>query len=435
MTKLNSYNYLHNDFGIANEVLELCQKAEWAVLELFSKIDENAEYNQLKILKAFQKNRLSEAHFASTTGYGYNDLGRETLEAIYADTFHTEAAMVRPQIVSGTHALTLALFGNLRHGDEILSPVGKPYDTLEKIIGIKPARGSLAENGVTYRQVDLDSAGNIDYEAIKNAISNKTKLVNIQRSKGYSYRHSFHVAEIKELIAFVKNINPNIICLVDNCYGEFVDTIEPSDVGADLTVGSLIKNPGGGLAPSGGYVAGKKELVENAAYRLNSPGLGLDVGPMFGLTSSYLQGFFLSPQAVAASLKGAIFAAKIFEILNYDVLPKSNEKRSDIVQAIKFQNADKVVKFCQGIQKGSAVDSFVLPKPAPMPGYDCPVIMASGSFVQGSSIEISADAPMREPYIVFLQGGLTWYHAKAAIIIAVDNLFKNKLLYCYSNSV
>ncbi len=425
---MDSYSYLHNEFGIAEEVLEISRKAEEEIKDLFAGIDRVGEFNQLKVLKALQKNRLSDAHFSGSTGYGYNDLGRETLEAVYADTFKTELALVRPQIISGTHALTLALFGNLRHGDEMISPLGKPYDTMEKIIGIKPARGSLAEHGVTYKQVDLTQDGKVDYSAIKSTVSNKTKLVLIQRSKGYAYRHSFHVDEIKELIEFIKGINPNIICMVDNCYGEFVDIIEPSEVGADLIVGSLIKNPGGGLAAAGGYIAGKKEYVENAAYRLTSPGLGFEVGPMFGLTASLIQGFYMAPQVVASSLKSATFAAKIFELLNYEVLPASREKRSDIVQAIKFLSPDRVVKFCQGIQKGAAVDSFVLPQPWDMPGYDCPVIMASGSFVQGSSIELSADAPMREPFVAYLQGGLTWFHAKAGIIIAVDNLYKAGIL-------
>ncbi len=421
----NLTNFIAEKFDIDKKVIEFCKKEEEKITDKFAELERIAEFNQYKVLHAMQKNKLSDIHFAATTGYGYNDLGRDTLENIYADVFHTEAALVRPQIISGTHALTVALFGNLRYGDELLSPVGRPYDTLEGVIGhVREVKGSLKEHGVSFRQVDLLPDGTIDYDSIPNAINEKTKLVTIQRSKGYCFRPSLTVEEIKKLIAFVKNIKPDVICMVDNCYGEFVDTIEPSDVGADLVVGSLIKNIGGGLAPVGGYIAGKSEYVENAAYRLTSPGLGREVGPTLGVTASLIQGLFLSPEVVCGSLKGAVFASKIFEDLGYNVMPGSDEKRADIVQAIQMNNEDELIKFCQGIQKGAPVDSYVVPEPWDMPGYDCPVIMAAGAFVQGSSIELSADAPIKEPYIVYMQGGLTWHHAKIGVITAVDKLYK-----------
>ncbi len=419
---------LQREFGIDNKVITLCNQALSEVAEQFEQIDEIANYNQIKVLSAMQKNKLSDYHFAATTGYGYNDLGRDTLENIYATVFHAESALVRPQIISGTHALTTALFGNLRYGDELVSPVGKPYDTLEGVIGIRQTKGSLIEHGIKYKQVELTPAGNIDYGGILKTVTSNTKMVTIQRSKGYAWRHSFSVSEIKELISFIKKISPDIICMVDNCYGEFVDFIEPTDVGADLAVGSLIKNPGGGLAPVGGYIVGKEEFVENAAYRLTSPGLGKEVGPTLGVTQSLIQGLFLAPQVVSSSVKGAVFASRIFENLGFDVLPKSNEKRSDIVQAISMKNAENIICFCQGIQMAAPVDSYVIPKPCAMPGYDAEVIMAAGAFVQGSSIELSADAPIKEPYAVYLQGGLTWHHAKTGIIIAVNNLYKNGLI-------
>ncbi len=422
-------DYIVKNFNIDRNVAEFCLKEEEKIKKEFISIEKTAEINQYKVLKAMQKNKLSDIHFAATTGYGYNDLGRDTLENIYADVFHTEAALVRPQIISGTHALTVALFGNLRYGDEILSPVGKPYDTLEGVIGhSREVKGSLKEYGVSYKQVDLLPDGKIDYDAIPMAINSKTRLVTIQRSKGYCFRPSLTIDEIKNLIKFIKDIRSDIICMVDNCYGEFVDIIEPSDVGADLVVGSLIKNPGGGLAPVGGYIAGKNDFVENAAYRLTSPGLGREVGPTLGVTSDLIQGLFLAPTVVCASLKGAVFASRIFEVLGYNVMPKFNEKRADIVQAIQMNNEDELIKFCQGIQKGAPVDSYVVPEPWDMPGYDCPVIMAAGAFVQGSSIELSADAPIKEPYIVYMQGGLTWYHAKIGIIIALNKMYKSGLI-------
>ena len=423
-------DYLSKEFEIKKEILELCNAAEKESAYFFCEIEKIFEFNQMKVLKAMQESKLSDIHFAATTGYGYNDLGRDTVENIYARVFKGEDALVRPQIISGTHALTVALFGNLKTGDELVSPVGTPYDTLAGVIGIRKTRGSLTENGVIYKQCNLKPDGSVDYDKIKETITHKTKMVTIQRSKGYSWRHSLTIDEIGRLISFIRSINENIICMVDNCYGEFVETKEPIEVGADLVVGSLIKNPGGGLCPVGGYIVGKKELIENCAYRLTSPGLGKEVGPTLGITPSFLQGLFLAPQVVANSLKGAIFAAKIFEKLGYETLPKSNEARTDIVQAIKFGSAEKLIKFCQSIQKASPVDSFVVPVPWDMPGYDCPVIMAAGAFVQGSSIELSADAPIKEPYIAYLQGGLTWYHAKIGITIAV-----NDIMNCSLNNV
>ncbi len=385
----------------------------------FREIEKIEEENQIKVLRAMQKNKLSEAHFFGTTGYGYNDLGREVLESIYCHMFKAENAIVRPQLISGTHALSTALFGCLRHGDELLSPVGKPYDTLLGVIGVRKTKGSLIEHGVIYKQVDLSEEGLIDYDKIKGAINQKTRLVTIQRSKGYAFRHSFTVEEIKDLIKFIKNIKSDVICMVDNCYGEFVDYVEPYEVGADLVVGSLIKNPGGGLAPVGGYIVGKNELVEDCAVRLSAPGLGKEVGATLGVTKSMLQGLFFAPSVVAASLKGAVFAARALELLDYEVLPRYNEKRGDIVQAIKLGSPEKLISFCREIQYSSPVDSFVTLEPTEMPGYDSKIIMASGSFVSGSSIELSADAPIREPYIAYLQGGLTWSHCKYGITNAI----------------
>ncbi len=425
----NLSDYIEKNFEIDRKVIEFCEKAEQAVTPMFKEIEKTAEHNQYKVLKAMQKNKLSDIHLSATTGYGYNDLGRDTLENIYADVFNTEAALVRPQIISGTHALTVALFGNLKYGDELLSPVGKPYDTLEGVIGkTRSVKGSLTEHGIVFKQVDLLSNGEIDYESIPKAINSKTKLVTIQRSKGYSFRPSLTIENIKELIAFVKNIKSDVICMVDNCYGEFVDILEPSDVGADLVVGSLIKNPGGGLAPVGGYIAGKEEYVENAAYRLTSPGLGREVGPTLGITASLVQGLFLAPNVVCGSLKGAVFASRIFKDLGFNVMPQPDEKRADIVQAVQMNNSEKLIKFCQGIQMGAPIDSFVTPEPWDMPGYDCPVIMAAGAFVQGSSIELSADAPLKEPYVAYIQGGLTWSHAKIGIMTALDNMYKHELI-------
>lgn len=414
--------------GIDPKVLSYCSHTETNFKERFTSIDRIAEFNQLKVLKAMQDNRLSDIHFAATTGYGYNDIGRETLEKVYADVFHSEDALVRPQLISGTHALTVALSGNLRPGDEILSPVGKPYDTLEGVIGITETRGSLAEYGITYRQVDLLQGGAFDFEGIKLAINERTKLATIQRSKGYDSRPTLSVERIGELIQYLKELKPDLICMVDNCYGEFVEIIEPTDVGADMCVGSLIKNPGGGLAPIGGYIVGKKEYIENAAFRLTAPGLGKEVGATLGINASLFQGLFLAPQVVSGALKGAIYAADIYESLGFQVLPNKSEERYDIIQAVTLNSVKAVIAFCKGIQAAAPVDSFVSPEPWAMPGYTCDVIMAAGSFVQGSSIELSADAPIKPPYTVFFQGGLTWYHAKFGILMSVQKLFEQGLI-------
>lgn len=413
---------LYREMGISEEVLAFGEQAEAELKKRFEAIEENVEYNQMKVLRAMQKNRVEAACFAATSGYGYNDLGREKLEAVYADIFHTEDALVRPQIACGTHALAVALSGNLRPGDELLSPVGKPYDTLEEVIGIRPSIGSLAEYGVTYCQVDLLEDGGFDYPAIEKALNERTRLVTIQRSKGYQTRPTLSVERIGELIAFIKEHKPDVICMVDNCYGEFVERIEPTDVGADLCVGSLIKNPGGGLAPIGGYIAGKKEYVERAAYRLTSPGLGKEVGASLGVMTSFYQGLFLAPMVVGGALKGAVFAASIYERLGFPVLPNGTESRHDIIQAVTFGTAEGVIAFCQGIQAAAPVDSYVTPEPWAMPGYDSDVIMAAGAFVQGSSIELSADGPIKPPYAVYFQGGLTWQHAKAGILMSLQKL-------------
>lgn len=418
---------MYQSLGIDNKVLEYCKTIETLLKDRFDAIDKVAEYNQMKVIKAMQENRLSDVHFSATTGYGYNDLGRETLESIYASVFHAESALVRPQLTCGTHALTIALSGNLRPGDEILSPVGKPYDTLEGVIGIQPSRGSLAEYGVTYRQVDLLEDGAFDYEGIKNALNEKTKLVTIQRSKGYQTRPTLSVARIGELISFIKKIKPDVICMVDNCYGEFVETIEPTDVGADLCVGSLIKNPGGGLAPIGGYIVGKEEYVDNAAFRLTAPGLGKEVGATLGINQQLIQGFFMAPQVVSGAVKGAIFAANIYEKLGFPVVPNGTESRHDIIQAVTLGSAEAIIAFCKGIQAAAPVDSYVTPEPWAMPGYTCDVIMAAGAFIQGSSIELSADAPIKPPYAVYFQGGLTWYHSKLGIMMSLQKLYENNL--------
>lgn len=420
-------NYL-KEFDISEEVIDFSNQILIGLEERFKRIDEIAEYNQFKVIKAMQDSRVSEACLFGTTGYGYNDLGRDKLEEVYSKIFHTEDALVRPQITCGTHALALALMSNLRPGDELISPVGKPYDTLEEVIGIRESKGSLKEYGISYKQVDLLSNGTFDYEGIKAAISEKTKMVTIQRSKGYQARPTFSVEQIGELISFIKKIDSNIICMVDNCYGEFVEKIEPSDVGADMTVGSLIKNPGGGLAPIGGYIAGTKECIENAAYRLTSPGLGREVGASLGVMKDFYQGLFLAPTVTASALKGAIFAANIFEKLGYTVVPNSVEERYDIIQAVTFGTPEGVIEFCKGIQAAAPIDAFVTPEPWDMPGYDAPVIMAAGAFVAGSSIELSADGPIKEPYNVFFQGGLTFPHAKLGIMKALQSLINGKVI-------
>ena len=429
-TTLNDF---YKDLSIDERILKLSESIEKKLKERFEEIDRIAEFNQLKVLKAMQDNRVSDTHFAATTGYGYNDIGRDTLEDVYASVFHAESALVRPQLISGTHALSTALSGNLRPGDELLSPVGKPYDTLEGVIGIGAKEGtrntgSLAEYGVTYSQVELLPDGSFDYEGIKHAINSRTRLITIQRSKGYSTRPTLSVASIGELIAFVKQIKPDVICMVDNCYGEFVEEIEPSDVGADLCVGSLIKNPGGGLAPIGGYIVGKEEYVENAAYRLTAPGLGKEVGATLGINPLLYQGLFLSPNVVAGALKGAIFAANMYETLGFQVNPNGKETRHDIIQAVTLGTREGVIAFCRGIQAAAPVDSYVVPEPGDMPGYTAQVIMAAGAFVQGSSIELSADAPIKPPYSVFFQGGLTWYHAKFGILMSMQKMLEENLI-------
>lgn len=420
--QLENMGKMYESMGLSRELLDYSKKIADSLKPRFDAIDETAEYNQMKVIAAMQKNRVSAEHLYGTTGYGYNDAGRETLEAVYADIFHTEDALVRPQITCGTHALNVALAANLRPGDELMSPVGKPYDTMDEIIGIRPSKGSLAEYGITYAQADLKPDGSFDYDAIKAAINERTKLVTIQRSKGYAQRPTLSVERIGELIAFIKSIKSDVICMVDNCYGEFVQTIEPSDVGADLIVGSLIKNPGGGLAPCGGYIAGKKEYVEQAAYRLTSPGLGKDVGATLGVNQSFFQGLFMAPVVTAGALKGAIFAANLYERLGFKVIPNGSEPRFDIIQAIELGSAEGLIAFCKGIQAAAPVDSYVTPEPWDMPGYDSEVIMAAGAFVQGSSIELSADGPLREPYSVFFQGGLTWYHAKLGIMMSLQKM-------------
>jgi len=404
------------------------ERIENSLAAEFKKADQIAEYNQAKVLAAMQACRLSDTHFNDSTGYGYNDEGREALEEIFAKIFKAEAALVRPQLISGTHALAAALFGNLRPGDTLLSPVGSPYDTLESVIGIRPTSGSLKEYGVNYAQVELTADGNFDLPAIKAALQTQPKMVTIQRSKGYSWRRSFTVAEIKSLIQCIRTESPRTIIMVDNCYGEFVETSEPIEAGADIIAGSFIKNPGGGIVPGGGYVAGRAELVERAAERLTAPGLGSAVGPSLGMTRTLTQGIFLAPQTVSSCIKGAVLAAETFNRLGFDVLPSATATRTDIVQAVKLGQPQHVLAFCHGIQKAAPVDSYVKPEAAPMPGYGDGVVMAGGTFIQGSSIELSADAPMRPPYIVYFQGGLTAAHSKAGVVFALDELVKAGLV-------
>ena len=419
---------MYQELGISPEVYQYGEAILQGLKDRFEAIDAVAEYNQAKVIAAMQKNRVNAACFAATTGYGYDDVGRDTLEKVYADCFHTEAALVRPQITCGTHALAVALSANLLPGDELLSPVGRPYDTLEEVIGIRESKCSLKEYGVTYSQVDLLEDGGFDYDGIRAAINERTKLVTIQRSKGYATRPTFSVRQIGELIAFVKSVKPDLICMVDNCYGEFVETIEPSDMGADMIVGSLIKNPGGGLAPIGGYICGTEECVSRCAFRLSAPGLGQEVGANLGIMPAFYQGLFLAPTVVSAALKGAVFAANVYERLGFRVVPNGTESRHDIIQAVELGTPEGMIAFCQGIQAAAPVDSYVRPEPWPMPGYDNDVIMAAGAFVQGSSIELSADGPMREPYAVYFQGGLTWYHAKLGILMSLQKMYEAGLV-------
>lgn len=413
---------IYESLGLSRAVYDRGEKVLSRLIERFAQIDSIAEYNQAKVLAAMQEHKIGANHFAATTGYGYDDDGRERLERVYASVFHTEAALVRPQITCGTHALAVALGANVRPGDEILSPVGAPYDTLQEVIGIRPSPCSLAEYGVTYAQADLKDDGSFDYDAIRKAINDRTKLITIQRSKGYAMRPTFSVKQIGELIAFCKKIKPDVICMVDNCYGEFVDVIEPSDVGADMVVGSLIKNPGGGLAPIGGYIAGTQECVDRCAYRLSAPGLGQEVGANLGILPAFYQGFFLAPTVTAGALKGAIFAANLYEELGFRCIPNATEQRNDIIQAVELGSEAAMIAFCKGIQAAAPVDSFASPEPGDMPGYNSKVIMAAGAFVQGSSIELSADGPIRPPYAVYFQGGLTWQHAKLGILMSLQKM-------------
>ncbi|MDO4813368.1 MAG: methionine gamma-lyase family protein [Eubacteriales bacterium] len=421
-------NEIYQQLGVSEQVLSFSEGILAALTDRFAQIDRNAEINQAKVIAAMQKNRVNATNFAATTGYGYDDEGRDNLERVYADTFHTEAALVRPQITCGTHALAIALSANLLPGDELLAISGKPYDTLEEVIGIRPSPCSLAEYGVTYRQVDLHEDGSFDLEGIKNTISEKTKLIHIQRSKGYCPRPTLSVSAIGEAIAVCKSVKPDVIVMVDNCYGEFVETIEPSDLGADMIVGSLIKNPGGGLAPIGGYICGTQKCVDRCAYRLSAPGLGQEVGANLGLMPALYQGFFLAPNVVSGALKGAILTAACYEKLGFRVVPSAAEDRHDIIQCVELGSEAGMVAFCKGIQAAAPVDSYVSPVPAPMPGYDAPVIMAAGAFVQGSSIELSADGPVRPPYAVYYQGGLTWYHAKLGVLLSLQKMLDAGLI-------
>ncbi len=419
MTDTNS---IYNQLGVSDKVLRFGQEVLAGLSDQFRHIDRVAEFNQAKVIAAMQKNRVNATHFNLSTGYGYDDEGRDNLERVYADCFGTEAALVRPQITCGTHALALALGANLLPGDELLSPVGGPYDTLEEVIGIRPSPCSLKEYGVSYRQVDLLPGGGFDYDGIRAAINEKTKLITIQRSKGYATRPSYSVEEIGKLIAFCKECKPDVLCMVDNCYGEFVETQEPTNVGADMVVGSLIKNLGGGLAPTGGYVCGRKECIERCAYRLSAPGLGREVGANLGLLTSFYQGLFLAPTVVSSAVRGAVFAAGCYEKLGFRVVPGSGETRRDIIQAVELGSREAMVAFCKGIQSAAPVDSYVTPEPWAMPGYESEVIMAAGAFVQGASIELSADGPIRPPYAVYFQGGLTWFHAKLGILMSIQKL-------------
>ena len=419
MTDTNS---IYNQLGVSDKVLRFGQEVLAGLSDQFRHIDQVAEFNQAKVIAAMQKNRVNATHFNLSTGYGYDDEGRDNLERVYADCFGTEAALVRPQITCGTHALALALGANLLPGDELLSPVGGPYDTLEEVIGIRPSPCSLKEYGVSYRQVDLLPGGGFDYDGIRAAINEKTKLITIQRSKGYATRPSYSVEEIGKLIAFCKECKPDVLCMVDNCYGEFVETQEPTNVGADMVVGSLIKNLGGGLAPTGGYVCGRKECIERCAYRLSAPGLGREVGANLGLLTSFYQGLFLAPTVVSSAVRGAVFAAGCYEKLGFRVVPGSGETRRDIIQAVELGSREAMVAFCKGIQSAAPVDSYVTPEPWAMPGYESEVIMAAGAFVQGASIELSADGPIRPPYAVYFQGGLTWFHAKLGILMSIQQL-------------
>lgn len=425
---MEKFQYLSDHFGIDKKVLEIVSKAEKKLASQFEKYDDICELNQYKIIDAFQKNNISDRHFNWNTGYGYDDIGREGTENVFATVFKAEKAIVRTQIVNGTHALSLILSGVLRPGDEIIYISGKPYDTLEEVIGIRGSgMGSLKEFGITYKEVQLKD-NKLDFEGIKKALSSKTKMVSLQRATGYSWRKAIEISDIKKAVELVKSIDENIVFMVDNCYGEFLDTLEPTEVGVDIMGGSLIKNPGGGLALSGGYIAGKSHLIDKVLYRLTCPGIGGECGLTFGQTRSLLQGLFMAPSVVKGAIKGAILCGEVYSLLGYDVCPKPDDNRSDIIQSIKFESKDKVIAFCQGIQSAAPIDSFVKPEPWDMPGYEVPVIMAAGAFIQGSSIELSADAPIREPYIAYFQGGLSYEHSKFGVIKSLDNLLKKGLL-------
>lgn len=422
--EMNKREYIKENFKISDTILDLAEKAEHDYASQFERIESIAELNTLKVMKAFSDNKISEAHFASTSGYGYDDLGRDTLDKVYAQIFGAEDALVRFSFVNGTHALSTMLFGVLRPGDMLVSITGKPYDTLEEVIGIagNPGDGSLRDFGISYEQIDLVD-GDIDRNKIEKTLKeNKVKAVMIQRSKGYGWRPTYSAAQIGEIIKFVKGISPDTICIVDNCYGEFVDVSEPTEYGADLIAGSLIKNPGGGIAPSGGYIAGKAKYVELCSYRFTSVGIGKECGASLGMNKMLYQGLFLAPHTVAQALKSALLCSALFEALGFETDPKPAENRYDIIQSIKFGTPEGVIAFCQGIQQGSPVDSFVKPMPWDMPGYQDQVIMAAGAFIQGSSIELSADGPIKPPYIAYMQGGLTYESAKLGIMKAAQNI-------------
>lgn len=420
---------LAEEFEVSEKTLDFVEKAENEVRKIFESLDEIMQYNQYKVLAAFQKNKVSDVHFAWNTGYGYNDMGREIIERVYADIFKTEAALVRPLIVSGTHALSLTLCGVLRPGDELIYVTGRPYDTLEEVIGIRgEGAGSLAEFGITYKQIELLKNGQIDLDAVKSAISHKTKMISIQRATGYSERPAISLDSIEKCAKLVKSINPDIVMMADNCYGEFLDIIEPTQIGIDIMAGSLIKNPGGGLALSGGYVVGRRDLIEKVSYRMTSPGIGDECGLMFGQTRSILQGLFVAPKTVNAALKGAVLCAKVFENLGYEVFPSYDAKRSDIIEAVKLNSEEALCAFAEGIQMAAPIDAHVTPLPWDMPGYEDKVIMAAGAFVQGSSIELSADGPIREPYTIYFQGGLTYEHSKFGVIKALDNMIRKQII-------
>ena len=415
---------MYLSLGVSDKVLQFGEAVLDELKPRFAGIEEIAELNQAKVIGAMQKNRVNATHFAASTGYGYDDEGRDNLERVYASAFHTEAALVRPQITCGTHALAIALSANLLPGDEMLAISGKPYDTLEEVIGLRESPCSLKEYGVSYAQVDLREDGSFDFPAIERALNDKTKLIHIQRSKGYCPRPTISVDAIGEAIAFCKKLRPDVVIMVDNCYGEFVEANEPSDFGADMIVGSLIKNPGGGLAPIGGYICGTQKCIDRCAYRLSAPGLGQEVGANLGLMPALYQGFFLAPSVVSGAVKGAVFVAACYEKLGFTVVPSSKEARHDIIQCVELGSPEGMVAFCKGIQSAAAVDSYVDPVPAPMPGYDSDVIMAAGAFVQGSSIELSADGP----YAVYYQGGLTWYHAKLGVLLSLQKMLDAGLI-------